>query len=247
MDVGVLGSGAIVPVALASMEAVPGIRVKALWCREHSRQRGEALAREYGISQVFTDLESLFREGGVDTVYIALVNPVHYAYARAALLAGKNVILEKPFCPSFAQAQDLAELARRQGLFLLEAMPLWHGALFRKVRELVPRLGPIRVVQCNYSQYSSRYDRYLQKEVLPAFDPAAFGGALYDLDVYNIAFAAGLFGGRKKWPMPPTGDGMGWIPPGCCSCSIPGSRPCSPPPRIPTAPLFSRSREKKAG
>lgn len=37
MDVGVLGSGAIVPVALASMEAVPGIRVKALWCREHSR------------------------------------------------------------------------------------------------------------------------------------------------------------------------------------------------------------------
>lgn len=247
MDVGVLGSGAIVPVALASMEAVPGIRVKALWCREHSRQRGEALAREYGIFQVFTDLESLFREGGVDTVYIALVNPVHYAYARAALLAGKNVILEKPFCPSFAQAQDLAELARRQGLFLLEAMPLWHGALFRKVRELVPRLGPIRVVQCNYSQYSSRYDRYLQKEVLPAFDPAAFGGALYDLDVYNIAFAADSSAGRKKWPMPPTGDGMGWIPPGCCSCSIPGSRPCSPPPRIPTAPLFSRSREKKAG
>lgn len=90
MDVGVLGSGAIVPVALASMEAVPGIRVKALWCREHSRQRGEALAREYGIFQVFTDLESLFREGGVDTVYIALVNPVHYAYARAALLAGKT-------------------------------------------------------------------------------------------------------------------------------------------------------------
>lgn len=198
MDVGVLGSGAIVPVALASMEAVPGIRVKALWCREHSRQRGEALAREYGIFQVFTDLESLFREGGVDTVYIALVNPVHYAYARAALLAGKNVILEKPFCPSFAQAQDLAELARRQGLFLLEAMPLWHGALFRKVRELVPRLGPIRVVQCNYSQYSSRYDRYLQKEVLPAFDPAAFGGALYDLDVYNIAFATGLFGRPEK-------------------------------------------------
>ncbi|WP_307978494.1 Gfo/Idh/MocA family oxidoreductase [uncultured Acidaminococcus sp.] len=207
MDVGVLGSGAIVPVALASMEAVPGIRVKALWCREHSRQRGEALAREYGISQVFTDLESLFREGGVDTVYIALVNPVHYAYARAALLAGKNVILEKPFCPSFAQAQDLAELARRQGLFLLEAMPLWHGALFRKVRELVPRLGPIRVVQCNYSQYSSRYDRYLQKEVLPAFDPAAFGGALYDLDVYNIAFAAGLFGRPEKVAYAPN---RGW-------------------------------------
>ena len=50
MELGILGTGAIAPVALAAMEAVPGIRVKALWCREHSRQRGEELARDYGIT-----------------------------------------------------------------------------------------------------------------------------------------------------------------------------------------------------
>ena len=171
-----------------------------------------------------TDLEALFREGGVDTVYIALVNPVHYAYARAALLAGKNVILEKPFCPSFAQARDLAELAQRQGSFLLEAMPLWHGALFRKVRDLVPKLGPIRVVQCNYSQYSSRYDRYLQKEVLPAFDPAAFGGALYDLNVYNIAFAVGLCGRPEKVAYAPNRGWNGVDTSGVLLLQYPGSQ-----------------------
>ena len=198
MKLAMLGTGAIAPVALAAMEAVPSIRVEALWCRQHSRQRGEALAREYGIPRVYTDCRALFQEADVDTAYIALVNPVHFAYAREALLAGKNVILEKPFCTQFAQTQELAELAREKGLFLLEAMPLWHSTLFRKIRELLPKLGPIRLVQGNYSQYSSRYDRYLAGDVLPAFDPAAFGGALYDLNVYNIAWTAGLFGLPEK-------------------------------------------------
>lgn len=198
MKVAMLGTGAIAPVALAAMKAAAGIRVEALWCRQHSRQRGEALAREYGIPRVYTDCRALFREADVDTAYIALVNPVHFAYAREALLAGKNVILEKPFCTRWAQTRELADLAREKGLFLLEAMPLWHGALFRKIRELVPALGPIRLVQGNYSQYSSRYDRYRKGEVLPAFDPALAGGALYDLNVYNIAWAAGLWGLPEK-------------------------------------------------
>lgn len=117
MKVAMLGTGAIAPVALAAMKAAAGISVEALWCR----QRGETLAREYGIPRVYTDCRALFREGDVDTAYIALVNPVHFAYAREALLAGKNVILEKPFCTRWAQTRELADLAREKGLFLLEA------------------------------------------------------------------------------------------------------------------------------
>lgn len=198
MKVAMLGTGAIAPVALAAMQAAAGIQVEALWCREHSLQRGKTLAQRYGIPRLSTDCQALFREGDVDTVYIALVNPVHFSYAREALRAGKNVILEKPFCTRLAQTRELADLAREKGLFLLEAMPLWHGALFRKIRELVPALGPIRLVQGNYSQYSSRYDRYLGGEVLPAFDPEMAGGALHDLNVYNIAWTVGLLGLPEK-------------------------------------------------
>ncbi|WP_288174286.1 Gfo/Idh/MocA family protein, partial [Acidaminococcus sp. CAG:542] len=102
MKVAMLGTGAIAPVALAAMNAAVGISVEALWCRQNSRQRGETLARDYGIPRVYTDCRALFREADVDTAYIALVNPVHFAYAREALLAGKNVILEKPFCTRWA-------------------------------------------------------------------------------------------------------------------------------------------------
>ena len=49
-------------------------------------------------------------------------------------------------------------------------------------------------MQANFSQYSSRYDRYLARDVAPAFDPVCSGGALYDLNVYNLALIIALFG-----------------------------------------------------
>ena len=65
---------------------------------------------------------------------------------------------------------------------------------FHKLQELLPKLGQIRMVQANYSQYSSRYDKYLEGTVLPAFDPQLSGGALYDINIYNLNLIIGLFG-----------------------------------------------------
>ena len=60
--------------------------------------------------------------------------------------------------------------------------------------ELLPQLGTLRHIDCNYSQRSSRYDAYLRGEVLPAFDPDAGGGALMDINIYNLHFAIALLG-----------------------------------------------------
>ena len=50
---------------------------------------------------------------------------------------------------------------------------------------------------CNYSQYSSRYDAYLEGDITHSFDPAYYGGSLYDINVYNIHYCVGLFGEPK--------------------------------------------------
>jgi predicted dehydrogenase len=50
------------------------------------------------------------------------------------------------------------------------------------------------MMQANFSQYSSRYGRYLSGIVDPSFDPVCQGGALRDINIYNIHFAAALFG-----------------------------------------------------
>ncbi|ADY84367.1 hypothetical protein [Lactobacillus delbrueckii] len=55
-------------------------------------------------------------------------------------------------------------------------------------------LGPVHVVSLNYTQYSSRYDRFLAGDISPAFNPRLGGGALLDLNVYNIHLAVSLFG-----------------------------------------------------
>jgi predicted dehydrogenase len=77
---------------------------------------------------------------------------------------------------------------------IFEAITVLHNTVFETMREALPKLGARRLVQANYSQYSSRYDRYLSGTVDPSFDPACRGGALRDINVYNIHFAAGLLG-----------------------------------------------------
>ena len=197
MKLAIIGTGKIVPDALYSMEPLGDISLEAIFARPHSREKGEALALKYSIPRVYTDYGELLRDGNVDTVYIALVNSVHYEYARKALEMGRNVVLEKPFTGTYREAEELIGLARAKDLYIFEAITVLHSEIMDKLRENLPRLGTIRLMTANYSQYSGRYDRYLAGDVDPYFDPAYLGGALRDINVYNLHYAAALFGAPK--------------------------------------------------
>ena len=64
-------------------------------------------------------------------------------------------------------------------------------SLIHIFRELLPRIGRVKLVQCNFSQYSSRYDAFCAGETPVSFDPECAGGALMDLNVYNISYIVG--------------------------------------------------------
>ena len=194
MKLAILGTGMIVRDALAALEAVPEIERTAIWARPHSKEKAEALAKQYAIPQVYTDYAPLLQEAEADFIYIGLVNTAHYDYAKQALEAGRNVILEKPFTVRANEARELKELAESKHLFLIEAVTTLHLPNFGVVRRLLPKIGRIRAVQANFSQYSSRYNAYLAGDVMPSFDPACAGGALYDLGSYNLNFIVCLFG-----------------------------------------------------
>ena len=147
MRTGVAGNGTIVRRFLKDAAQVEDVRTTAICVRERSREKGEELAREYGM-KVYTDYEAFLREGDMDTVYVGLINTQHYSYAKQALLAGKHVICEKPLTETAAQARELADLAREKNLFLWEAFKLPYGSILPAVKEHVKELGPVRVVQC---------------------------------------------------------------------------------------------------
>lgn len=81
---------------------------------------------------------------------------------------------------------------------LFEAILSRYSQNYEHLREELPKIGNIKLIQANFSKYSSRYDKFRKGIMTPTFDKACGGGALMDLNVYNIHFVVGLFGMPKK-------------------------------------------------
>ena len=136
----------------------------------------------------------MLTDENVNFIYVASPNSLHYEHVFRALQNGKNVICEKPFTSTAKEAETLIHLAKTKNLFLFEAITTIHCPNYRKIREMICLIGKLKLVQCNFSQYSSRYDKLLAGNVTNVFDPAFSGGALEDINIYNLHFIAGLFG-----------------------------------------------------
>ena len=192
MKLGIVGSGKIVQEFLPWLASCRAFEVAALCSTQRSADKAAALCAQYGVPFHVTDYSQLL--AAVDVVYIALPNLLHTAYAKAALEAGRHVIVEKPLAPCASEAAALSALAHRKGCFLFEAVTTQYLENYRKLRQLLPRVGQVKLVQCNFSQYSSRYDAFCAGQTAPVFDPQQAGGALMDLAVYNVSYIVGLFG-----------------------------------------------------
>ncbi len=201
MKVGVVGTGMIAQWLVPHFNEWGGIQVTAV--SAISIEDARDFAARIDVQNIFDQplatfgsTEEMLAEADIDTVYVAVPNFLHHSISKQALEAGKNVIVEKPFASNYAEAKELADLARERDLLLFEAISTIHLPNYAKIRELLAQgaIGTVKMVSLNYSQYSSRYDAFRQGQVLPAFDPAKSGGALMDLGLYNMQYALGLFG-----------------------------------------------------
>ena len=193
---GTIGSGFIVRTILDCVVQTPSIRLVAVYSR--SQQTGRELAEQYGARRVYTDMDAFLQDEDINFVYVASPNILHYQQAKAALLAGKNVICEKPFCPKVQQVRELIQLAKQQNLLLIDAVPPSFLPNFEIVKQLLPQIGPIRLVMSNFSQYSSRYNNLLSGEMPNIFNPEFAGGCLMDINFYNIYLNVAFFGKPRQ-------------------------------------------------
>ncbi|MDN4618171.1 Gfo/Idh/MocA family oxidoreductase [Paenibacillus sp. PsM32] len=198
MKLGIVGSGMIVEDLLSFIGDIPTIQLQAICARAGHEEKLAQWQTQYKIDQVYVDYDQLLADQQVDTIYIGLPNHLHYSYAKQALEQGKHVICEKPFTSNLQEFLELKQLATRQHRILVEAISNQYLKNVLAIREQLPKLGDIKIVECNYSQFSSRYRRFKNGEVLSAFNPAMSGGALMDINVYNIHLVVGLFGLPKS-------------------------------------------------
>lgn len=194
MRLGILGAGKIVTEALPVISAVPDIQLAAIFATPRSKEKLLEMQNKYNIEKIYTDLDELLSDDGIDTVYVALPNSLHFDFAKKSLLAGKNVISEKPFVETVDQLIELRAIAKEKSLLLVEAITNQYLPNYQVVKDNLAKLGDIKLVIANYSQYSSRYDAFKAGKISPAFDPTKGGGALMDLNIYNLHLIIGLFG-----------------------------------------------------
>lgn len=194
MKLGILGAGKIVQEFLSVVDQVENLEVVSLFSTKRSLEKNKTLANQYQIEKVYTDLEENLKNQDIDTIYVALPNHLHFEYAKAALDAGKHVICEKPFTLSLSELEELEQLANENELILTEAITAQYLPNYQLVLDNLDKVGDIKLIDCNFSQYSSRYDAFMAGEVPPVFNPKMGGGALVDLNVYNIHFVVGILG-----------------------------------------------------
>lgn len=198
MKLGIIGSGKIVHDFLPAATEVKNLELAAISTTKRSKHIAEDLAKQYHIKEVYADNSRLCHDDNVDTVYVAVPNSLHYDIVKQALEAGKNVICEKPYVDTVAEAEELKKIADSRNLIILEAITNIHLENYKEIKKLIPEIAPIHIISLNYTQYSSRYDNFLQGKIAPVFDPAKGGGTLMDLNIYNIHLAVGLFGKPNK-------------------------------------------------
>ena len=169
MNIGILGTGSIARTMAAEFTKVPAFRCEAVCSRQQAT--GEALAQQFGIPKVYTDYDAMLADPDIELVYIATPNSLHYGQTKAALLAGKNVLCEKPFVPTVAEADELIALAKEKHLFLFEAITTAHHPNYALVKQYLDDIGSLRIVSCTFCQYSSRYDALLSLSLIHISEP----------------------------------------------------------------------------
>lgn len=193
MNIGIIGSGFIVDVFCNNAKTKKEMKLYAIWGRHEEKIKKFDCFKKY-----YTNIIDFYNDNNIEVVYIALPNGLHYEYALNALKAGKHVLLEKPFCVSTKQAKILIDYAKKHKLFLYETVMTLHSPNYQRINRYIDSIGDIKMIDINFSQYSRRYNKFINGITLPAFDYKLAGGALMDLGVYSIHFVCGLFGLPKK-------------------------------------------------
>lgn len=186
----VIGAGGFARFAVAEFVKVEGVQLVGVYDEDAatSQKLNEVLDQTI---PAFSSLEQLLADPGIDLVYIATPPYLHYPQSKAALLAGKHVICEKPAAIDAADAAKLRTLAREKKLLYVVNLMQRYNPLYHSVTSLIREklLGEV---------LHGFFENYASDEYLPAshwfWDTEQSGGIFIEHGVHFFDMAEGWLG-----------------------------------------------------
>lgn len=146
----------------------------------------------YLSTEIVPDADSIVNDPNIDLVIITSPNTVHFHWAKEALLANKHVVVEKPFTVTYAEAQELVELSKKQNKIL----SVYHNRRFTSDTKTVKKLL-LSGVLGEVVDYEAHFDRFRPEPRTAGSwreDPLPGSGVFYDLGSHLIDQSLYFFG-----------------------------------------------------
>jgi scyllo-inositol 2-dehydrogenase (NADP+) len=166
----------------------PGFELAGIVERNNNDSR-----ERYPQSKLYRSVEELCADKNIQLIIVNTPSYLHFEHAKAAILAGKNIVVEKPFTITVKEAEELTALAEKQKVQITIYQNRRYDGDYLAVKKVINEkvLGELREVQIRYDRYRPAYGGKPHKEgSLPG------AGNMFDLSPHLVDQALQLFG----WP-----------------------------------------------
>jgi len=185
---GILAPGKMAAKFTNGLKTIKNVTLFAAGSRD--KARAEKFAVEHGFRKAYGSYEELATDPDIDIIYIASPHSHHHDQAILCLKNKKAVLCEKAFALNTTQAEEMIAEAKRQNVFLMEALWPPFQPFYLKAHEILNSGILGRIVHLHaYFSFIPPFDPADRK-----FNTALGGGSLLDIGIYPVIDALTFLG-----------------------------------------------------
>ncbi|WP_074406549.1 Gfo/Idh/MocA family protein [Aquimarina megaterium] len=185
---GIIGCGKIAHLFANDLKSVPNARLHAVASR--NLKKAQEFGKEHHASTCYDNYETLSLDPDIDVIYIATPHVFHYENTLMCLTHKKAVLCEKPFAIDTTQVEEMIALAKKNKVFLMEALWTYFLPHYTYVLDIVASnaLGKVKTLKADFG-FTTPFDPDGR-----VFNKKLGGGSLLDVGIYPLFAALSILG-----------------------------------------------------
>ena len=179
--IGIIGTGSVAQVThLPILSRLPDVDLAGICDVDEKKVR--SIAARFGIRKIETDYRAFLEDDSLDAIIIATPTDMHAPIGKAALEAGKSVLIEKPIARTSTEAQALADAAKRSGKLLMVGMNHRFRQDITTLKNFIANgeLGNIFYVRAGWLNFQSSTQKWMRNA------EKSGGGVFIDLGIVMV-------------------------------------------------------------